>query len=76
MGALLLCGGLRVDIPLFYSVNGLLFIFNWLYLFSLGFRLQQELAFSAVENWGKIKHPNIARLREAFTTRAFGDHCG
>lgn len=39
-----------------------------------GFRLQQELAFSVVETWGKIKHPNIVHLREAFTTRAFGDH--
>ena len=35
----------------------------------------QESSFGAVETWGKIKHPNIVTLREAFTTRAFGDHC-
>jgi len=40
-----------------------------------GFRLTQESAFAAVETWNKIKHPHIAALREAFTTRAFGDYC-
>ncbi|KAF9516648.1 hypothetical protein BS47DRAFT_619910 [Hydnum rufescens UP504] len=39
-----------------------------------GFRLMQESAFGGIEAWRKIKHPNIVSLREAFTTRAFGDH--
>lgn len=42
---------------------------------SIGFRLTQESAFAAVETWNRLKHANIAALREAFTTRAFGDNC-
>lgn len=39
------------------------------------FRLGQQAAFSAIESWSKIRHPNIVPVREAFTTRAFGDSC-
>ncbi|EPQ30932.1 uncharacterized protein PFL1_01830 [Pseudozyma flocculosa PF-1] len=38
-----------------------------------GFRLQHEAAISLVEKWRRIRHPSIVSVREAFTTRAFGD---
>ncbi|GAA5800597.1 hypothetical protein EDC94DRAFT_604256 [Helicostylum pulchrum] len=38
-----------------------------------GYRLVNELAMSAVETWRRIRHCNIVSIREAFTTRAFGD---
>jgi PAB-dependent poly(A)-specific ribonuclease subunit 3 len=37
--------------------------------------LSSEAAFSAVEKWRRIQHPNIVTVREAFTTRGFGDSC-
>ncbi|KAI8983560.1 hypothetical protein BDB01DRAFT_722793 [Pilobolus umbonatus] len=37
------------------------------------YRLSNESAISAVENWRRIRHCNIVSIREAFTTRAFGD---
>ncbi|KIM29212.1 hypothetical protein M408DRAFT_15958 [Serendipita vermifera MAFF 305830] len=37
------------------------------------FRLIHESAFSAIEPWRTLSHPNIVRIREAFTTRAFND---
>lgn len=39
------------------------------------FRLINELAMTAVESWSRIRHCNIVSIREAFTTRAFGDSC-
>ncbi|EFP78995.2 PAB-dependent poly(A)-specific ribonuclease subunit 3 [Puccinia graminis f. sp. tritici] len=42
-----------------------------------GVRLKQgqgEAAIGQVERWRKIRHPAIVNVREAFTTRAFGDH--
>lgn len=39
------------------------------------FRLTQEAAISLVERWRRIRHPSIVCVREAFTTRAFGDSC-
>ncbi|CAG8507006.1 12528_t:CDS:2 [Acaulospora colombiana] len=39
-----------------------------------GFRLTNEVAMSTIENWRKIRHANIVSIREAFTTKAFGDH--
>lgn len=41
----------------------------------LGFRLMNEVAMSTIENWRRIRHANIVSVREAFTTKAFGDHC-
>lgn len=41
----------------------------------IGFRLVNEKAMSIVKQWRKIKHANIVTVREAFTTRAFGDSC-
>ncbi|KAK4515274.1 uncharacterized protein ATC70_002884 [Mucor velutinosus] len=38
-----------------------------------GFRLVNEQAMSIVKQWRKIKHATIVSIREAFTTRAFGD---
>ncbi|KAL0091718.1 hypothetical protein J3Q64DRAFT_1846468 [Phycomyces blakesleeanus] len=38
-----------------------------------GFRLVNELAMKAVESWRQIKHCSVVSIREAFTTRAFGD---
>ncbi|KAH8915997.1 hypothetical protein BT69DRAFT_825968 [Atractiella rhizophila] len=38
-----------------------------------GFRLHSEKAIAAVEKWTLLSHPNIAQLKEAFTTRSFGD---
>lgn len=39
-----------------------------------GFRLVNELAMSAVEAWRRIRHCNVVSIREAFTSRAFGDN--
>ncbi|WFD36922.1 PAB-dependent poly(A)-specific ribonuclease subunit 3 [Malassezia cuniculi] len=39
-----------------------------------GFHLQHEAAIGLVERWRKIRNPGIVAVREAFTTRAFGDH--
>lgn len=41
----------------------------------LGFRLVNEQAMASVERWRKVRHSNIVSIREAFTTRAFGDPC-
>ncbi|KAI8891207.1 hypothetical protein K501DRAFT_289795 [Backusella circina FSU 941] len=38
-----------------------------------GFRLVNEQAMSIVKRWCKVKHSSIVAIREAFTTRAFGD---
>ncbi|TPX34253.1 hypothetical protein SmJEL517_g03044 [Synchytrium microbalum] len=38
-----------------------------------GFRLLNELAMTAIDSWRRIRHANIVMVREAFTTRAFGD---
>ncbi|KAL9560211.1 hypothetical protein MBANPS3_000063 [Mucor bainieri] len=38
-----------------------------------GFRLVNEQAMNIVKQWRKIKHASIVSIREAFTTRAFGD---
>ncbi|KAH7882225.1 hypothetical protein F5I97DRAFT_1817773 [Phlebopus sp. FC_14] len=38
------------------------------------FRLMHQAAFGAIESWSRIQHPNIVRVREAFTTRAFNDN--
>lgn len=43
--------------------------------FAAGFRLVNEHAMTIVKEWKKIKHANIVTIREAFTTRAFGDSC-
>ncbi|KAK7688505.1 hypothetical protein QCA50_008043 [Cerrena zonata] len=37
------------------------------------FRLPSVDAFTSIEAWRRIKHPNIVSVKEAFTTRAFGD---
>ncbi|EPS97327.1 hypothetical protein FOMPIDRAFT_80002 [Fomitopsis schrenkii] len=38
------------------------------------FRLVQQTAFTSIEAWARINHPNIISVREAFTTRAFVDN--
>ncbi|KAH7100486.1 hypothetical protein BKA62DRAFT_619997, partial [Auriculariales sp. MPI-PUGE-AT-0066] len=38
-----------------------------------GYRLTHEAAFTALEPWTRIHHPNIVSIREGFTTRAFND---
>lgn len=40
-----------------------------------GFRLLHDNAITVVERWRRIRHPSIVSVREAFTTRAFGDSC-
>ncbi|KAI0742728.1 hypothetical protein C8Q80DRAFT_1190482 [Daedaleopsis nitida] len=37
------------------------------------FRLVQQTAFSGIEAWSRLRHPNIVSIHEAFTTRAFND---
>ncbi|KAI0651266.1 kinase-like domain-containing protein [Trametes meyenii] len=37
------------------------------------FRLMQQAAFSGIETWSRLRHPNIVTIHEAFTTRAFND---
>lgn len=44
-------------------------------LLRVDFRLMQQTAFTSIEAWSRINHPNIISVREAFTTRAFGDNC-
>ncbi|GFZ47901.1 PAB1P-dependent poly(A)-nuclease [Saitozyma sp. JCM 24511] len=39
-----------------------------------GFKLVSETAFQAIDNWRRMRHPNIVGLREAFTTKAFNDN--
>ncbi|KAJ3170528.1 PAB-dependent poly(A)-specific ribonuclease subunit 3 [Geranomyces variabilis] len=39
-----------------------------------GFRLTNEAAMSSIEGWRRIRHSNIVSVREAFTTKAFGDN--
>ncbi|GJJ68070.1 PAB-dependent poly(A)-specific ribonuclease subunit 3 [Entomortierella parvispora] len=39
-----------------------------------GFRLTNELAMQMIESWRRIRHANIVSIREAFTSKAFGDH--
>ncbi|KAJ3387933.1 PAB-dependent poly(A)-specific ribonuclease subunit 3 [Entophlyctis sp. JEL0112] len=39
-----------------------------------GFRLLTEAAMSSVEAWRRVKHSGIVSLREAFTTKLFGDN--
>ncbi|KAK1225999.1 PAB-dependent poly(A)-specific ribonuclease subunit 3 [Marasmius sp. AFHP31] len=38
------------------------------------FRLMHQAAFSPIEAWSKIRHPNIVSVHEAFTTRSFNDN--
>lgn len=40
-----------------------------------GFKLAKEAAFSVLDKWRRIRHPNIVSVREAFTTRLFNDAC-
>ena len=40
-----------------------------------GFKLGKETAFSVLDKWRRIRHPNIVSVREAFTTRLFNDSC-
>lgn len=40
-----------------------------------GFRIAQEAAIAAVDVWSRVQHPAIVNVREAFTTKAFGDNC-
>lgn len=35
----------------------------------------QQAAFSSIETWSRLRHPNIVSVHEAFTTRAFNDSC-
>ncbi|KAI0045167.1 hypothetical protein FA95DRAFT_1561372 [Auriscalpium vulgare] len=38
------------------------------------YRLAHQAAFSAIEQWSRIQHPNIVQVHEAFTSRSFGDN--
>ncbi|KAG8908956.1 PAB-dependent poly(A)-specific ribonuclease subunit 3 [Tulasnella sp. 403] len=39
-----------------------------------GYRLLHDDAFHTMEKWRQIQHPNVVTVKEAFTTRQFGDH--
>ncbi|TYJ55485.1 hypothetical protein B9479_003875 [Cryptococcus floricola] len=39
-----------------------------------GYKLVSEMAFGAIDTWRRMRHPNIVGLREAFTTKGFGDN--
>lgn len=45
------------------------------FIIQSGFRLMNEIAMSTIESWRRIRHANVVSVREAFTTKAFGDHC-
>ncbi|KAH0579671.1 hypothetical protein H2248_002518 [Termitomyces sp. 'cryptogamus'] len=38
------------------------------------YRLMHQSAFSAIEIWSNLRHPNIISVKEAFTTRSFNDN--
>lgn len=38
-----------------------------------GYRLTNERAMSVIKHWEKVQSPSVIALREAFTSRAFGD---
>ncbi|EKM52715.1 uncharacterized protein PHACADRAFT_261316 [Phanerochaete carnosa HHB-10118-sp] len=38
------------------------------------YRLNSQAAFSSIESWSRLKHPNVISVKEAFTTRAFNDN--
>ncbi|EIW71105.1 hypothetical protein TREMEDRAFT_37565 [Tremella mesenterica DSM 1558] len=38
-----------------------------------GYKVTSEQAFSTVERWQRLRHPNVVCLREAFTTKVFDD---
>lgn len=38
------------------------------------YRLNSQAAFSNIETWSRVKHPNVISVKEAFTTRAFNDN--
>lgn len=39
-----------------------------------GFKLVNQLAFASMDTWRRMRHPNIVGLKEAFTTKTFGDN--
>lgn len=39
------------------------------------FRLMHQAAFQSIDQWSRVRHPNIVAVHEAFTTRSFGDNC-
>jgi PAB-dependent poly(A)-specific ribonuclease subunit 3 len=50
-------------------------ILYFLLLLTIGFRIQSvKLMMQVVDVWKKFSHPNCAKLREVFTTKAFGDN--
>jgi PAB-dependent poly(A)-specific ribonuclease subunit 3 len=34
-----------------------------------------QAAFQPIEQWARLRQPNIVAVHEAFTTRSFGDNC-
>ena len=40
-----------------------------------GYRVINENSLATLEAWKRIRHASIVNVREAFTTRAFGDYC-
>ncbi len=38
-------------------------------------RLGNEASIQAIDVWRKLKHASLVSVKEAFTTKAFGDHC-
>ena len=40
-----------------------------------GFRLTNEKAMAAVDQWKKVQNSGVVSLKEAFTSKEFGDHC-
>ena len=41
----------------------------------VGFQLTESRAMGCVEAWRSLSHVGVARVREAFTTKDFGDSC-
>ena len=39
------------------------------------YRINKEQEISCIDSWTKITHCGIVSVREAFTTKAFGDIC-
>ena len=40
-----------------------------------GVRLNNEQSIATIDRWSRVRHPNLVGVKEAFTSRAFGDNC-
>lgn len=54
-----------------HNVTGQLFALRRLH----DFRLSSTKCPTLIDNWKNLQHPNIVKLLQVFSTKAFGDNC-